>query len=324
MKYTIFLILLTLSTLSFIAPHRLRHKYRNKARFHLKTVAVADNILYQFLLGCVAELSGQPAFIDECSKQVPGWESAGVTEDKDVAAKKAESTDEVLKSEVPTWKKILGYLGTAINIVCTLKSKIIDFLTKKRRRWNRLFAQGQAKTKRFKFDFGKFISGAKQAFEDVGNAISKGAQKVKSAVVEGVDWAKKKASEISDFLKQKIQEKVKPVLELYEDIKAKFTNWLSKHPIMEKTFNFLKCIITNKGAQGIKAMVDAVKSLIALIPKLGSPAGWITLIVNLVCGWEDLRDGIQFLLSGMKETDRKKKYNFYGKFTGKLIKAIAG
>lgn len=318
MKYTFLILLISLLCLSSVFNHRIR---KNSLRHRHRYQGPTNNILYQFLLGMIAEFSGEAGWIDNCSKQVPGWESAGDSENGNADKKKDGSMEKDLAGNQSTFKKILGYLGTAINVVCTVKDKIISFFTKSRRRYSRLFTEGKLRTR---WPFEDFFSKVGNAFADAGNAIVSGAKKVKNAVVDGVDWAKKKASEIAEFIKNKCKEIFQPVLDLWDDIKKKFTEWLSKHPMMEKVFNFLNCFITNKGLQGMKGLYDSIKNLLALIPILGTPAGWVTLVVNLICGWEDLKAGIEFCAQGIKESDRPKKYNYFGKFFGRIVKAIAG
>jgi len=302
---SLFVLLLAFSCLFTRRVHRYSHRR-----------GPADNIVYQFILGFVAELSGQPAAIDECSQQVKGWESAATEENGDTEKQVGGETS-------TTFQKVLGYLGKAIDAVCNFKENIIGWLTKSFRRYIRLFIQGKT-TRRFRWSLGGMWDSIKSAAVAVGDAVVSGAKTIGNAVVKGVEWVGKKADELFTYVKGQINTLLEPVYNLFEQIKAKFLAWLEKNPLMKKLFEFAKCFLTNSGVKGIKTLFNAVKSVVELIPKLATPAGWIELLVNLVCGWESLKDGINFLLSGIKETNAAKKYNFFGKFAGKIFEAIAG
>jgi len=213
-------------------------------------------------------------------------------------------------------------LGTAINIVCTVKDKIIEFFTKKRIRFHKLFLQGKAT--RFSWSFSGFFTSVGDALSKAASAVVSGAIKVKNAVVDGIDWAKKKATEVADFIKAKLTSIFQPVLDIIEGIKAKFSAWLNSHPFIKKVFEFIKCGITNKGWDAVKGLVETVKNFIEMVTSLATPAGWVKLLVTLVCGWEDLKAAIGFLQQGLKATDKKIRYNFYGKFLGRVIKTASG
>jgi len=94
--------------------------------------------------------------------------------------------------------------------------------------------------------------------------------------------------------------------------------------MFSKLYTFVKCLMDKNLIKGVKGLYDTVTGMIELIPLLSTPVGWIKLVVNLVCGWEDLKNGINALTSGISESDRLKKFNYYGKFAGFFFKAIAG
>ncbi len=293
-------------------------KISSRNRIRNRSAAPADNIIYQFTLGFLAALSGQPKFIDECSQQVPGWEAAAPEEESN------NNTERELGGETSsTLQKVLGYLGVAIDAICNFKDKIIAFLTKRYRRYMRLFMQGKT-TKRFKWSLSGMWDTIKGTVTDIGNAVVKGAKAVGTTVIKAGQWVGKKVDDLYTFVKEEINKILEPIYKEFEKIKVKFLAWLERNPMMKKLFLFAKCFITNGGVKGIKTLYNAVKSIVELIPKLGTPAGWIELLVNLVCGWESLKDGIGFLTQGLNQADKKKKYNLYGRFLGKIFEAIAG
>jgi len=117
---------------------------------------------------------------------------------------------------------------------------------------------------------------------------------------------------------------MQPVLDVFESIKEKFIAFLDKNPVLKTWFNFAKCFLEHEGTKQIKGLYERLKSFVTTIAALGNALGWVKLLVNLVCAWEDLRDGIAFLKLGFKEAKKPAKYNFFGRFVGKLVKAIAG
>jgi len=284
----------------------------------LRTRGPADNPLYQFIIGFLSELSGTPEFFDLCSKKVEGWESVGTQEELN------DNVDKELGTERSTLDKILGYLGKGIDLICGFKDNIIGFLSKKLRRYFRLFLHGRTRRRRFRWTVSGLWDDIKSVANDVGESIVKGTSKAGSSVIDGVKWVGKKSSEAVEYVKDKLDTLLKPLFDLFEKIKAKIMNFLTKHPLLLKLLLFARCFLENNGVKAIKTLVTALTALVSLVPKLATPAGWVEVIVNLICGWKDLKEGIDFLKKGLDEKDKNKRFNFYGKFTGKIAAALAG
>jgi len=190
----------------------------------------------------------------------------------------------------------------------------------------RLFLQG--KTRR-RFSLAWSLSGMwdsiKSTASDIGNAIVSGAKAVGTAVIKAGEWVGKKDEDLYNYVKEQINTLLQPVYALFDAIKAKVIAWMSKSPLLVKLLAIGQCLYKNDVVKGIKGIFNAVKGMIELIPKLATPAGWIELVVNLVCGWEDLKNGIESLVAAIAEkADRLKRFNLYGKFAGFIFKAIAG
>lgn len=304
-----------------IESRKLRRTTRHRNHRHRQNPpkgVQSNNLSYQFLMGALAEISGAYSLIDKCSATIPGW--ATVTNDSE---EKKDSIEDAFKPVESKWDKILGYFTTALEYVCKLKDKIINYFTKQNRRWYRLFLQGKT-VRRFRWSISDFIKNTADSIKSVGSAIAAGAVKIGKAVVDGVNVAAKKASEVAQFIIDKIKGVLQPVFDLFESIKQKWIDFLDKNPILKMWFNFCKCFIAENGISAIKGLKEKLTNFVATIGALTTPVGWVKLCVNLICGWEETRDAINFYKVASKEKQKTKKYNFYGRMAGKLFNAIAG
>jgi len=305
-------LLILLICLSAITSRRVHHRARHHHR-------QSKNGAYQFFLGFIQALSGAENLIDSCTKLVPGWESA--TDDEE---KSGDSTDNQVASQQSTFQLILPYLTKAIDAVCNFKEKIITYLTGKFRRYIRLFLQGKTR-KRFRLAW--FLSGMWDSIvsvaSDIGEAVVSGAKAVGNTIIKAGEWVGKKVEDLYNFVKEQIGSALQPVFDLFDQLKPKIIAWLQKSPLLAKLIAIGQCLYENDAVKGIKGIYNTLKAMVEIIPKLATPAGWVELIVNLVCSWENLKNGIQALIAGIAEKDKLIKYNFYGKFTGFLFRAIA-
>jgi hypothetical protein len=267
------------------------------------------NIIYRFILGFLAQLGGNEALVLKCSGQFPTWEQAQIKE-----TSSSESTDAQVGGDHSTFTKVLNFLGSAITTICNFKEKIISFLFKRFRRYRRLFLQGKIRSG---FRLGWSLSGAwswiKTKAADVGRAV----------VATG-QWIGKKVDELWEWIKEKINTVLQPIYDFFDQLKAKFVGWLRQNPTMAALLDFASCLHNNGSASALLTVAHVVLRLTLLIPSLATPVGWIALVVHLVCGWEHLRNGINFLLAAVRNTDRLMKYYQYGQMTGEFLRAISG
>ncbi len=313
MKFISLFLLLTifLSVISSTRFHmKSRHRYRHRVR-------QAHNKYFQFAKACVLELAAIPdADVDKCLP--PNWKTAKPSDAEDKEQKEASGS---LKEQKSGWENVLGKLGDAINYVCKIKvvkKKIIDFFTKElSRRYNRYMKQFlEGKTKRLKkmsWSFDKLINDAKDAITAGAEEIKKGAIKVGKAVASA-------AGDVKDFVTKTLKETFNTLCGYFESIKAKVLAFYNS-PLIQKLILFINCAKTlKKFAQN---MVTIVTSWISLIGSLSTIAGWVKLVVKLICSWEDLAKAIGFLKealsSGVKEDVKWQKY---GQFVGKIIYTI--
>ncbi len=297
--------------------HSHSHRHSLTHRYHYR--GPSNNILYQFILGFIAELSGAPKLIDDCLDQVPGWESAGTTEET-----KDETTKQMGGDTSSTLSKVLKFVGGAIDLVCAYKIKLICSLTKKARRFQRLLLQGKVRRNQSWWNPVDLWDDVKTSASKISEAVVSGAKKLGNAVKEGAQWVGKKASELGNYIKEQLIKVFKPVSDLFDSIKQKIINFYTTNPLIQKVIKFVKCFLKNGIVRAVKNLIKVFKGLITLIPTLGSPAGWVQLLVNLICGWKDLKIGVEFLLKGLKETEKLVKFNDFGKFAAHMLKACVG
>lgn len=291
-------------------------KIRNDRR--RKEKQPSNNVFYQFLLGVLSTLSGDAKFIDECSQEVKGWEAAGTAEES------GEAMTTELKDQDTIYDKAIKMCQKVIDMICEFKDDIVKYLTGQFRRYVRLFLAGKTRRRRFSWSITGLFDSAKSAISKAANSVSKGLSKVKDAVVDGVKWVGKKAEDIMEHIKTKLNEVFKPVFDLYNNMKARVVKYLKEHPFLANLLLFCKCFIKNKGVENIKSMYNAAKAFITLIPQLATVGGWIQLVANLICGYADLAEAIKEIKAGMSSRTKPEKYNHYGKFTGLLMKVVGG
>jgi hypothetical protein len=277
--------------------------------------------LYQFALGLATELVGG-ATIDSCLP--PAWKNANQPEEGDM--------DTNVAQQKTTWEKIGSVIGTAINVVCAAKDivmKVIEFFTsdaKRRiRRYIRLFLQGKiTSTFKMRWSIGGFFKSAGNAIAGAAQTVttkaSQAYQTVKKGAAVASEWVGKEVGKVADAIKDALSAIFEKVINFFNEMKVKVVAFFNS-PLMKNIMAFIKCVKALKEAAGnIATLIQGFVDKAADIANF--PLGWIKIIVGLICAWEDLRDAINYLTSGFNEKDPLKKWNFYGKFTGKLVYVI--
>jgi hypothetical protein len=269
------------------------------------------------MLGFLAAVGGEPKFIDECSQNVPGWEAAGTTEDKN------DSMNTDLKSQSTIYEKALALIKKAVEMICEFKDDIVKFLTAQKRRYRRLFLAGKTKNT-FTWNISGLIGSVTGGISKAATAVKNGVAKVKDAVVDGVKWVGKTVEEITAFIKKQLEEWFKPVFDLIDAMKDRVVKFLKEHPFLMNLLLFIQCFLKNKGVENIKSMFNAIKAFATLIPQLATIAGWVQLVANLICGWESIKEAVETLKKALAEVNKPVRYNLFGKFTGLFVKVVGG
>jgi len=262
------------------------------------------------------------ASIDNCLPST--WKNAAKSEEDDM--------DKNVATEQSTWQKIGSYIGIAINAVCIaadVVGSIIDYFTKnaKRfmRRYIRLFLQGKIRRSfRMRGWFSSAWESIKSVASTAASAVATGVTKayvtVKNATVAAATYVGKAVTVITDAIKSAITDIIDKAVDAFETMRAKIKAFFSS-PLMQAIITFVKCVKALKEAAGnVAKLIEGFTEKAALITAF--PAGWIKIILGLICAWEDLKAAVDFLVAGWKETDALKKWNNYGRFVGKLIFTI--
>ena len=321
MKCYIILLIIAVSCLSTVFNRRIRHRHRRGDLLDkIKQIRPRDNLAYQFVLGWVSALGGEGGWVEECSQTIPGWESAGIMEEDSVAKKTMSAIDSQIKADFPNFRKIIGFLGEAIDLCCNWRTKLVDYFTSRRFR-RRLFLQG----KRGWFsDIGEFFKKVDHSLTTFVNNVEEVGTSIKNTVVDGVNWAAKKASELKEYIKEKFQAIIKPICDFFNKMKDSFSAWISKHPLVKVALEFGECIKNHHFGKSAYRFALFYLGFRELIPIIWTPIGWAKIVVNLICGWKDIKEAIELMISIKAQKDKKIRYNHIGKIVGHITAAIAG
>jgi hypothetical protein len=297
--------------LSAITSHRIRTRHHRRHR------TKDGNLYFQFAKALILELAAVPDVeIDKCLPA--SWKSAKPTDPED---KEGTESSKGLEEQKTGWSGVLDKLGKAINFVCKLKDlvkQIIEYFTKentkKYRRYMRLFLQGKtSRLRRVRWGFAGLITGAKDLIKSGAESIKKGVIKVKDAVTTAID-------NVEEYVTKTLKETFSPIVDLFEAMKAKVTAFM-QHPLIQKLISFVNCIKTFKGFAA--NLIAIVSSWISLIGELATPAGWVKLVIKMICAWEDLAKAIGYLKEAfVKGVTAPVKWQKIGQFLGKLIYTI--
>ena len=322
----IFLILIALTAVvvdSKVHRHAKAHKsHKAHKRSHLSATGPnASSKFFQFSAGSLAVLSGQEAFIDQCLATLPGWQASEAQE----AASPAGVEKTVSPADASTWTKILGYLGQAINVACMFKDKIMGLMRGKVRKFLRrnrkLFLQGK-KVK--KLNWGEIVDHVEKSVADAWDSVTKVFRKGYSYVINGVDWAMKKGKELTTYVTNVLKTIITPILTAIENLRVKLVMWLTQSPQMLKYRELVNCLISINTLKAIKGLFDALMGFITIVAALNTPAGWVDLLINLICGWQSLKNAILAFKSAWTQANVLIKFNSYGKALGFMLNAIIG
>ena len=359
MKFELLLLLLIFSTISISA---------RKARFHSKYGSRSrakdfkQTRVYAFLKGFVVELAGKEHIIDAChdeflqSIKEVGVENEPITSPAAVAAV-AKKDDDVKKDTglASVMTKVLGYLGIVIDIVCMVKTFILTALTRRFRRYRRLFFQGRTRRSfKYKTEFNTilmskgFWGAVWDSFTDFGNSVVKkvkkvydysvavtkkavtavksttaykAAAKVVNKVKEGVEYVGDKLKSAFDWVVKKVKEAWQKIVELFTGIKNKIVGWFTKHDCVKIIIASAVCLARVSIAY-LKLHVT-ISKIAGIGLKLSNPAGWILILTNLLCGWKLVKKAIEeFML--FVHTSSLESSEHFGRFFGNMIAALAG
>jgi len=298
MKF-IFIILLLLLSCSLDFSFKLNR--RSTHHSHRYKNAMKDNSpLHQFLEGFLRALNGNSKIISECSIGIDGLNEVSVYEEKN------DTTRINFLDDLTVLESIRKTVNPSLDMLCELKAKVLEFFVKIGRKERLL----------------KYL---KPYFKDAALRIIKGKSIIGSAIINGVKWVTKTPHEVKNFFKKQFVEMFLPLYEKMRVLRGAMLSFLMKNPLMIKLFVFAKCFKKKMEVMANKRLNDAVSAFVKLVPNLGLNKAWMKLIIGLICGWKEFKQGLKFLLRGLHHLDKEspKKYRSYGIFAAKLCEALS-
>jgi hypothetical protein len=263
--------------------------------------------LWQFGLGLITELAGG-AKIDKCLPVA--WKNSTPAEDE----KEEKGMGEVAK-ERTVWETIKKVLLTTVDIACLIKDfktslvKYASKLFKVRRR----FIEGTSEKWSFK---GFFTEGAAK-MKDIASKVANGTIKVSKDILKTVGETKEK---IEAALKEALSKVFEPVIENFQKIKDKFLG-LFKSETIKKIKVVLECLINlGKAAYNLYMLATNISQIVGRL-SVGEPVAIVSVIIGLICSYKAFIIMINYLLGAYNETGDK-RWNYLGKFFGKLLNTI--
>ena len=257
------------------------------------------------------------------------------TGDDEKSAESDESTSSI--SEIDSAENAnsnLKLLGKFVDFICMVKDTVITFFKELGRRYlrrqRRLFAQG--KISRIRVKWWSWIDSIIDAAKNLGNYILNAGQslyeKAKSVaskftelVKDGIDLVTAKANQVTDWVKEKLKSVFSIVGKWIDSLKEKFIRFFESKWFKALT-NFITCVTS--GPELFKEISERFKNIPTQVMRLigMDPIAWIKLIVNMICGWEKLKNAFVAFKTAWNAVGPTKWQN-YGKFAGYLISFIA-
>ena len=159
-----------------------------------------------------------------------------------------------------------------------------------------------------------------QAIVRVAEGVTEAYIAVKNAA-KIVSYVGKTLSFLGDSLKSVVLTIFEPVMNYFDSFRQKIMDFWNS-PLVKKVRDAVECI-KNLPRTAVKVYRLIAGFIVKVIDIVNFPLGWIRFIVGLICSWEDLMIGIEYLINGVNEINPYKAWNYYGRFLGKLIYIIA-
>jgi len=219
------------------------------------------------------------------------------------------------------FSKVSYYLNVALDVVCLLKNKIIDYFVingntfMKKMRYRRMFLQG--KSLKFTWTIVSLWDSIKEGVKKVAEKIKEGVIKLKNGVVNVVNYVAQKVEDIVMFFKKQLESLFHPVVALFENIKERFMQFF-KEPMVNNTKGIIVCML--QGGEVVHKVVE----FFHFIPQLLTLIGWFKFIINIICHFGKLKSAIENLNEGHKAITKhvSRGYFYYGGFLGFLIQSF--
>jgi phage-related protein len=207
-----------------------------------------------------------------------------------------------------TWTTILDGVEKVISFVCNFKDNIKSLFARRvrrqmRRNKYRMFVQ--TKMARYRKSMW-FWDGIVKAVSDTFGAV--------------VDWAKKKWDEVKKFA----SEVVTNLKMFWENLKAKVKAFLNSDFV-----KFVKQVYdcASKLKDVATAFIAVIKGAVERVGQIatiaaGNIPALAKLLIDLICNFSDFRAAFNYLADAVNDKNVLTRYSGYGKFFGKLLKAL--
>jgi len=104
-------------------------------------------------------------------------------------------------------------------------------------------------------------------------------------------------------------------------MRAKVTAFFNS-PLIQNVIQLFTCLKALRGAAAnFISLAEAFAQKVVDIANF--PAGWIKIIIGLICNWSNFKAAVDYLVRGIQASDAAVKWNLFGRFAGKLIDTIA-
>jgi len=168
---------------------------------------------------------------------------------------------------------------------------------------------------------------AKASFDAAAVALKAKVSTMAKDFVGSLDWAKATAAEVGNWVKERLKDTVAVIAKAIEAVKDRLVLYF-KNNKFDALKGFATCIMTSvvsddkltKSYNPAKVFTD----FWATIAGLTTVIGWAKLLVNLICNWQNIKDGIEAIQKSIEEKDKAKKWEFAGVAAAKFIISIAG
>jgi hypothetical protein len=286
-----------------ISSRKIRRLNKSHSKHHSKApVEVAHPIGNFFLQAFIAFLGVDSDALGRCLSGLFGTSSEGSSE-----TTLASTEENVVRAESTTLDNIIRYVKIAITVVCAVKDKLWELVTglfneSRRYRRTRLFYKGKALYAKL-----CFTCWVKSAYHAVVGAVTR-----------GVTWLGEQLVALKDFLKAGYDKLigwghkvVTFVSGLYNKIKAYYNRVKGLQTAVACTMVGL-------------SLYSSISALITNIPLLGTPVAVLVIVKNLICSIGDIISLGQAIKAGWNESNKGKKWGYYGKALGLAGKIFIG
>jgi len=321
---------------------------------------IKQTVAYKFIWGFMLELSGKGDIIESCYTEIKAiMHSDNGKPCAEAGTKKPSESLTVMEKVIKYLGIAIDVLCTVKHFILSALTRRF----RRFKRFRRLFIQGRS-TRRFRLkvefhrvlssndffdkigkgfrDFGDDVKNGikglgddikdkfedfghdiKETFEEIGNSkVGTFFKKTGEKIAEGVTLVGDKIGQGFQWFKDKCSEAFNKVVEYLKRIKDKIVEWVNGNKNIKLLISIVKCLI-KVGSAYWKVQVTLTK-VATLGVTLANPIGYVTLILNFMCGWKLVKKGVEWFRQMTNEDDRLMQAEDFGRFIANIAAAFAG